>query len=171
MAVRRRYIDLAVGESEGNGGDVQKLGNDLATIYGYENQTYMALFGGNVEQDTKIINPPGTQRFDWWGNSLFFSNEPAKQYNSKTERLLNTAVLNSAGRVAIENAVKQDLKYLIDLGATVTVEVLIIGVNAVKINITTIYSTGVKSITVIKFSQNKLPSDFSVMDFNEDFYI
>lgn len=171
MAIARKYIDLAVGESGGNGGDLQLLGNDLAMIYGYENQTYLALFGGNVEEDTKIVKNKNIERFSYWANNLLFGNDQSKQYNSKTERTLNNVALNSSGRLSIEIAVKQDLKYLSDLGATVTVDVKLIAVNTVKINITTIYSNGVKSITVITFSRPTVNADFSFLDFNEDFFI
>ena len=45
--------DLAILES-GNGGDVSMNGSDLAVYYLDENDIYLRMFGGNIEQDTKI---------------------------------------------------------------------------------------------------------------------
>ncbi len=169
MANTRSQIDLAVGESDANGGDIQYQTTDFATVAGYENQTYLALFGGNVKQSTSTVQP-NTQRFDFWANSLFFNKQPNKQFNSETERLLNVVKLNSAGRTQVEAAVKTDLKYLTSLGATVKVQVLITGVNMLQINIDTIYQDGKKRLTIIKFGRSNTNGDFSVLDFNEDFY-
>src|SRR5690606_6946193 len=93
----RRYFDVAIGEAEGNGGDIKLLGNDLAVIYSHENQVYLALFGGNVEQSTPAQETTETTE-DWWGNNLLFGGDAAKQFNSETERALNNTALNSAGR-------------------------------------------------------------------------
>lgn len=169
MASKRKYFDVAVGESDGNGGDIQLLGNDLAIVYGNENQTYLALFGGNVEENTASVQP-GKERFDWWGNTLLFGNQQARQYNSNFERTLNQVPLNSEGRVKLENAAKDDLKYLSAIGATVTVECSIIDVNVVELNIKTVYSSGSGKITVITFGKRTTNGDFSTLDFNEDFF-
>jgi hypothetical protein len=162
--------DHAIGESDGNGGDLQLLGNDFALVYGNENQIYLALFGGNIEQSTNEPSPIPGQNFDYWGNKLFHGNIPGRQFNSKTERTLNNTPLNSAGRVKIENAVKDDLKFLTDLGATFTVNVTLPAINTVKINIVTIYPNGSKRMTVINFGNTKLTGDFNPLDFNDDFF-
>lgn len=170
MAIKREYFDRAVGESAGNGGDLQILGNDIATINGKENQVYLAFFGGNVEQSTASVQV-GKERFDWWGNNLLFGNNAARQYNSNVERTLNTTALNSAGRVKIENAATEDLKYLTAQGAKVTIVVTIIAVNTVQMNVQIIFTSGASNLTIITFG--KKPStmgDFSILDFNsEDF--
>ncbi len=173
MADKRKYFDQAIGEGAGNGGDLQMLGNDLAIVYGQENQVYLALFGGNVEQSTPAINTVASQRFDWWGNSLLMPNDSSRQFNSSTERVLNTTALNSAGRIKIENAVKDDLKYLTQLGAKVTVAVSLPDkINTVKIEVTTVYSEGNKNLTIITFGKRtSVSGDFSLLDFSsEDFY-
>lgn len=168
MASKRKYFDLAIGEADGNGGDLAMKGNDLAVVYGNENQIYLALFGGNVEQDTPALIT-NAQTFDWWGNTLLFGNNRARQFNSKTERTLNEVSLNSSGRIKIESAVKDDLSYLRELGADVTVNVEIIATNTVKIFIKTIYPDGPGRITTITFGKRFTDGDFSVLDFNEDF--
>ena len=40
-------FDLAIIETL-NGGDLQKVGNDIGVIYGNENQGYLGMFGGNI---------------------------------------------------------------------------------------------------------------------------
>lgn len=155
MAANKIYFDQAIGESEGNGGDLQLLGNDLALVYGMENQVYLALFGGNVEGN-------------WWGNDLLMPNDTAQQFNSQTERALDNNVLNDAGIAKIQNAVKADLAYL---KAIVTVVVSLLDANVVEIQIKVVYPTGASSISIIKFGKRFAHGDFSLIDFSQnDFF-
>lgn len=104
--------DLLIFES-GNGGELVLRGNDLASVNGYENSTYLAMFSGN-----------------WWGNYLV----PGNPFQSKTENVLNTTPLTSAGRQAIENAIKTDLKYLSNIpGTTIAVSTMIVNSNRLDI--------------------------------------
>jgi len=99
----------------GSGGDlvINSKFTDLVTVTGFQNAVYLALFGGNVGQSTKrYVN--GEQRLDWWGNSTIFNQSPNAQMNSSTERTLREVVLNSQGRLIIEQAVKSDLKFMQD---------------------------------------------------------
>lgn len=109
--------DILIFES-GSGGEFQLLGNDIATTSALYNQVYLALFGGNVLESTRVSYAPGEQRGDWWGNTLLLPENPESQFNSQTERVLQNVVLNSSGRVAVEEAVKADIAYLADLGET-----------------------------------------------------
>ena len=93
--------DIAIFES-GNGGQISVL----------YNQFYLALFGGNIEANTTGNEIETEERFDYWANSLIFENEPNRQYNSNTERILDQVVLNSNGRLKIIEAVESDLSYL-----------------------------------------------------------
>lgn len=89
------------------------------------NQVYLALFGGNIESNTKPDNLINEERFDWWGNKLFYADTQTKQFNSNTERTLQNVVLNSSGRLQIIQAVNEDLSYLTDLlNSSVDVEFL-----------------------------------------------
>ncbi len=169
MPVSRKYFDQAIGEADGDGGDLKFLTSDLAIVYGNQNQTYLAMFGGNIEQNTPAL-VTNAQTFDFWANNLLWPSNPARQFNSNTERVLNTVVLNSAGRITIENAVKDDLRYLSDIGATVTVSVTITGINMVSIEIRTVYSDGTRRLTIIAFGKRFKDGDFSIFDFNEDFF-
>lgn len=97
-------------------------------------QFYIAMFGGNIEQNTKSQYLENEERSDYWGNSLIFRTQQGKQFNSNTERVLRDVVLNSQGRLKILNAVNQDLDYLKKIG-NFTVEVYFEGVNRISIEI------------------------------------
>lgn len=101
--------DIALYET-GDGGDLLINNNDLSSTEILIHQAYLCLFGGNVESDTKGNELKSQIRDDWWANSLIFKNRIKKQFNSRTERTLNKVVLNSSGRIEIENSVKEDLK-------------------------------------------------------------
>ncbi len=118
-------MDLKVIEGN-NGGDLVKNPKDLQVIYGFQNMIYLGLFGGNVEESTPEVRVDGRQYFDWWGNNLLFPKDASVQFNSDTERTLNTVPLNSQGRVQIEQAVIRDLSFFKDIGeASVKVAVSI----------------------------------------------
>lgn len=126
-------MDLEIIESR-SGGDLVAKKRDVSVIEGFENMPYLAMFGGNTEQSTPLTRIDGQQAFDWWGNNLFFLNDQSKQMNSLTERTLNSIALNSAGRLQIEEAIKQDLQFMSSF-ANVDVSVSIIGPDAILIGI------------------------------------
>jgi hypothetical protein len=72
------------------------------------------------------------ERFDWWGNSLFFGENQNKQFNSNTEKTINNVALNSQGRLQIVNAINEDLSYLNEL-LSFDVNVQLFEVNKVRI--------------------------------------
>ena len=102
--------DLSL-QDAGNGGDAILRGNDLEGTDSFFNMAYIALFGGNPGFSTTGNELDTEERFDWWGNSALFQDEPAIQINSLTEHILNTTELSSQGRVIIENSVKKDLEF------------------------------------------------------------
>lgn len=114
----------------GSGGDLQLLGNDIASTTGLFNMVYMAWFGevysttGN-ELDSEL-------RDDWFGNSLLFKNEKEIQFNSLLEKTLNETALDSSGRITIEEAAKKDLNFMKDI-AEVSVSVSILRDDKVSI--------------------------------------
>lgn len=118
----------------GNGGDVVLSGNDLAVVYGFVNMPYLALFGGNVAENTPEKREDAQQLNDWWGNALLMPNDVATQFNSNTERTLMNVALNSAGRILIEQAVNTDLDFMRAF-CEVTATVDITGNDRVQINI------------------------------------
>lgn len=125
-------MDLQVIET-GNGGDLIKNGNDLALVYSFENMPYLAMFGGNKESGTGP-RLETEQAFDWFGNSLFFPNDESLQFNSLTEKALDTIPLTSAGRILIENEIKKDLQFMQSF-AEITVKTSIPQTDTLLINI------------------------------------
>lgn len=125
-------MDLQVIET-GNGGDLIKNGNDLALVYSFENMPYLAMFGGNKESVTRP-RLETEQAFDWFGNSLFFPNDESLQFNSLTEKALDTIPLTSAGRILIENEIKKDLQFMQPF-AEITVKTSIPQTDTLLINI------------------------------------
>lgn len=123
--------DINLHES-GNGGEMAIVSNDLLMGESLFQQVYLALFGGNVEAVTRGDELITEERFDWWGNSLFFAETPTKQFNSITERTINSVALNGQGRLAIINAVNEDLSYLTEL-LNYSIDVEILAVNKIRI--------------------------------------
>lgn len=123
--------DVSVYET-GDGGDVILRGNDIVLTDSFYNMPYLAWFGGNPGFVTTGNELENEQRFDWWGNSLLFENDPVIQFNSFLEHALNTTALDSQGRLTIENIVKRDLQFF-GTFATVEVDVSIISDSRVKI--------------------------------------
>jgi hypothetical protein len=121
--------DISLYET-GSGGDLELLGNDLASTSGLFNMVYMAWFG-------EVVSTTGNElvselRSDWFGNALFFDNEQNIQFNSLLEKTLNETALDSAGRITIEDAAKKDLNFMKDI-ADVAVSVSILSDDKVSI--------------------------------------
>jgi hypothetical protein len=103
--------DINLFES-GSGGEMRILNSDLLMAETIYQTIYLALYGGNVEQSTTSEETDLEENFDYWGNQLFYSNNPDKWFNSQTERVLSTVALNGEGRRLIEDAVNADLQFL-----------------------------------------------------------
>ena len=125
--------DLLLFES-GSGGNLLVLNNDITLVESLYQQTYLALFGGNIESSTTGQELDSQTRNDWWGNSLFDSSKPKKQFNSATERVLDSVTINSSGRIDIERAVKEDLIIFQNI-AELNVKVLILSTDRIQIDI------------------------------------
>lgn len=104
-------MDLEIVETL-NGGDLVKKAKDLSVICGLQNMPYLALFGGNTEESTPVIRLANKQYHDFWANEILWPKNLSLQFNSETERVLNTVALTSSGRVVIEQAIKKDLEFL-----------------------------------------------------------
>ena len=123
--------DISLYET-GNGGDFAILNEDLQMGESLYRNIYLALFGGNIEASTKKDYLDFEERFDYWGNKLIWGTQKESQFNSETERLLNTISLNSAGRVAVIQSVNIDLEYLKEV-VNFTVDVKILSVSRIAI--------------------------------------
>ena len=121
-------LDILIYES-GDGGEFQLMNDDIATVSSLTNQVYLALFGGNIEQDSTTEIEIGDERDDWWGNEYV-----EVPFNSTFERTLNNVALNSSGLRQLENAAKDDMRYFSDY-ADIEVSATIPDVNKLEITI------------------------------------
>ncbi len=157
--------DLAVLET-GNGGDLSLNGNDLAVVTGIENMPYLGLFGGNVEQVTTSDKVMDSK--DWWGNDLLMKSNKSIQFNSTVEKTLKNTALNSAGRVIIEGAIKNDLQFL-SPQATIVVSVTIEATDRLRVNIQIKVDINIR-VLVLNYRKSS-DGDFFLLDFNDDFFL
>lgn len=119
----------------GSGGDFSLISNDLVLSDVLYQQFYLALFGGNIKASTKQSYLDNEERLDFWGNTLVWATNKARQFNSETERVIQEIVLNSSGRMKIIQAVKDDLAYLESM-INFEVEVNLLNQNRLSIIIT-----------------------------------
>jgi phage gp46-like protein len=169
-------MDIAVIET-GNGGDIQLSGNDLLVQGGIGNMPYLGMFGGNLGFPTKekLITE---HAFDWWGNNLLMPQSSSTQFSSLFEKKLLDVALTSAGRIQLEQAIKQDLKFMEEF-AVVTVAVSIIGVDRIHIHIKLQQPNNLngrvadvyREFIYIWDATARSLGDFSPADFNDDFFI
>lgn len=91
---------------------------------------YLSLFGGNEDDDGSEGNP-----FTWWGNHL--ETEPARQYRSETQHLLQAIPATSGNLGRIEEAANRDLAWMVTEGVAteIAIVVSIPRLNRVKIKI------------------------------------
>jgi hypothetical protein len=154
--------DKAILET-GNGGDITIKGNDCALFFNDENEVYLRLFGGNIEQDTPSRRVAGTIDQSFWGNTLFLGDSKEEQFNSLTERTIQSVELSSKGLQKIEQAIAKDLQ---GLNVTFTVEI----VSVDKVKILWKYASDSVQYSMVYNKTNSVldfdPSDFSMIDFN-----
>lgn len=128
-----------------DGGEISIVNGVTEMSGGLETSVYLALFGGNEDDDGSNDNV-----FSWWGNK---GKVLAEQYHSKTQYLLQSLPATSSNLLLLEDAVLLDLAYLTDLNIASSVEVTISipTVNAVNIKII-IEAEGIE--TEFNFTEN-----------------
>jgi len=89
-----------------------------------ETAVYLSLFGGNEEDDGRGDNP-----LTWWGN--IDETDPARQYRSETQFLLQSMALVPRNLRRLEDAVKRDLAWF--QAKTLNVIATIPAVNRIKL--------------------------------------
>lgn len=96
---------------------------------GLETAAYLALFGGNEEDDGRDENPN-----NWWGN---IGEEPAKQYRSETQYMLRSLPATTGNLGRLEDAAIRDLQFFLDenIASSVTVVAGIPRLNRIKLTI------------------------------------
>jgi phage gp46-like protein len=116
----------------GNGGSIVLNGGKIETTASVWTDVYIALFGGNVgEQTTTKVKKENN---DWWGNDRL-----AGSYswtNSQTETMLRGMTLTIPNKAKLKTTIETDLKKLKDLG-NFNVDVNYTGLNRVEIIIKT----------------------------------
>lgn len=112
-----------------DGGDVTVADGLINMSPGLDTAVYLSLFGGNQDDNTNAGNP-----LTWWGN---IGEVEARQYRSSTQYLLRSLPLTTGNLIFIQEAVEQDLKWMLDnnIASEIEVEVTIPQLNRVKIDI------------------------------------
>lgn len=114
-----------------DGGEIV-INNGLTTLSnGIETATYLSMFGGNEDDDNSQDN-----KFSWWGN--LSENDPAKQYRSETQNLLQSIPAIPANLRRVEDAIKRDLAWFLTEGVAseITAVATLPAVNTINIKIT-----------------------------------
>lgn len=97
---------------------------------GLETAAYLSLFGGNEDDDGRADNPA-----NWWGN--IDEVDPAREYHSETQNLLQALPATTGNLRRIEDAAGRDLAWFVDSGvaSSVSVSASMPGVNRIKLTI------------------------------------
>ncbi len=109
-------------------GDINVVDGLVEMSGGLETAAYLSLFGGN-EDDT---GADGSSLI-WWAN--LDETDPAFQYRSETQSLLQGIPAITGNLIRIEDAVRRDLAWFIDkkIASTIVITVSIPGINRIKI--------------------------------------
>lgn len=109
-------------------GDIISENGLLTMSGGLQTSAYLSLFGGNEDDDGRTENP-----FNFWGN--IDEVDPARQYRSETQNLLQALPATSGNLRRIEDAAKRDLAWMGTSGAAseINVAASIPGINRVRI--------------------------------------
>lgn len=111
-----------------DGGEIEAVNGLLTMSGGLETMAYLCLFGGN-ENDSAGADSAR----QWWGNLT--ETDPALQYRSETQNLLQALPATSNNLKRVEQAAKRDLQVFITSGIAteVNVSVTIPAINSLKI--------------------------------------
>jgi phage gp46-like protein len=90
-----------------DGGEIDFVGGEPVMSDGLETAVYLSLFGGNAE-DSGL---PGDRSKQWWGNLSELVT--ARQLRSETQYLLDVLPPTTGNLRRIENAVQNDLAWLL----------------------------------------------------------
>jgi phage gp46-like protein len=113
-----------------NDGDITVENGIVTMSGGLETSAYLSLFGGNEDDDGRDDNPA-----NWWGN--IDEVDPAKEYRSETQNLLQELPATSGNLRRVEDAANRDLSWFITnkVASSVTVSASIPGINRIKLKI------------------------------------
>jgi len=121
--------DVSIFQTD-DGGDIQVIDGVVVLGGGLATSVYLSLFGGNEDDDGRRDNPRS-----WWGN--IDEVNPARQYRSETQNLLQGLPATSGNLRRLEDAASRDLAWLIqgDVASSVDVVARIPGINRIKLTI------------------------------------
>lgn len=114
-----------------DGGEVTFENGQPLMDDGLETAVYLSLWGGNEEDSGGDEGKP----HEFWGNKI--ESDPAKKLRSGTQFLLRSIPITSGNIVLIEDAVAQDLAWMVDtklasfVGGTVSIPAL----NTIRIDV------------------------------------
>jgi phage gp46-like protein len=113
------------------GGEITCEAGQIALDDGVETAVYISLFGAN-EDDS---GDDDGKSVEWWGNKV--ESDSTKKLRSRTQYLLRSIALTSASLLLIEDAVAQDLQWMLDtkLADAVVPSASIPALNTVKIDV------------------------------------
>lgn len=122
-----------------NDGDIIVTGGVVQMSGGLETAAYLSLFGGNEDDDGLSDNG-----LTYWGN--IDELDPAMQYRSETQHLLQGIPATTGNLRRIEDAALRDLQWFLDkkIASSVSVIVTIPELNKIKITVE-IEAQGVES--------------------------
>jgi len=90
-----------------DGGEITVGGGETEMDVFLYTACYLSMFGGNEDD-----SGGDDETYSWWGNRDEL--DTAKQYRSRTQFLIRTLPANSTNIKRIEEAVKQDLQWILD---------------------------------------------------------
>ena len=127
MAEQQGDVSLFQTNDEGN---IIVEGGIVAMNGGLETSAYLSLFGGDEDDDGRRDNPA-----NWWAN--IDEADPAKEYHSETQNLLQALPATSGNLRRIEDAANRDLSWFITnkVASSVNVVASIPGINKIKLTI------------------------------------
>lgn len=109
-------------------GDINVEGGIVEMSGGLETAAYLSLFGGNEDDDGLSENGQ-----TYWGN--LDEIDPARQYRSETQFLLEGLPATTGNLGRLEDAAKRDLAWFVDkkVASSITVVASIPGLNKIKL--------------------------------------
>lgn len=111
-------------------GEINVVDGIVEMSGGLETAAYLSLFGGNEDDDGRDSNPA-----TWWGN--IDEIDPARQYRSETQHLLQSIPATTGNLRRVEDAAVRDLAWFAqnNVASSVSVVASIPGVNRIKLTI------------------------------------
>jgi len=111
-------------------GEINVVDGIVEMSGGLETAAYLSLFGGNEDDDGRDSNPA-----TWWGN--IDEIDPARQYRSETQHLLQSIPATTGNLRRVEDAAVRDLAWFVqnNVASSVSVVASIPGVNRIKLTI------------------------------------